>query len=197
MRRFLEDFLENVQPGAYLVLVAAILTIPMRWVFAWVMASFVHELGHYSILRLCGKRIYGFKANWNGMILETEELGKHQWLCALGGPLFGLFLIPFSRWFPRLTVCALVQSGINLLPIYPADGGRVLYGLLSLWLSTRTAHRITTVASAIVLTGLTGVFLHFMNHDTMNMILPVFLVVLVAKFARTITSCKAERLLVQ
>lgn len=197
MRRFLKILLLSIHPCVYFVLAVAILTVPVSWVTAWIMASLVHELGHYSVIRLCRKCIYSFKVNWNGMILETEDLGNSQWLCALAGPVFGFFLVSLSRWFPRLAVCALVQSGFNLLPIYPADGGRIFSGLLSLWLPPKTVARMTAAVSMSIIIGLIAMVLYLVIRYTVSLFLLIFLVVLFVKLVETITSCKAVRLLVQ
>ena len=197
MRRFIKKLFQDIQPGAYLVLACAILMLPIKWIFAWLVASLVHELGHYLCARLCGKRILGFTVNWNGMIIRTEDLGSAQWLCAIAGPFFGLCLILLARWFPRLALCALAQSAINLLPIYPADGGRVLSGVLSLWLTEKTVDGITSAVSAGLVIGLIGAVLYGMIRYRPNLLLLAFLGVLLSKLVSVITSCKQRRLLVQ
>ena len=197
MRRFLKNLFLGIHPTVYLILAGIIVTVPIGWVAAWILASLVHELGHCSVIRLCGKRIYSFKVNWSGMILESEDLDNVQWLCALAGPLIGFFLVPLSRWFPRLAVCALVQTGLNLLPIYPADGGRVLSGLLSLWLTHKTVAWMTASVSMSIVVGLIAIVLYLIFRYTVDLFLLASLGVLLVKLVKTITSCKAVRLLVQ
>lgn len=54
-------------------------------------------------------------------------------LCALAGPLGGFLLLFLLHSAPRIALCAFVQSVCNLIPVYPLDGGRALYGFLSQW----------------------------------------------------------------
>ena len=49
--------------------------------------------------------------------------------CAVTGPACGLCLVLLYRWFPELALFALFHSVYNLLPMYPADGGRIFAGL--------------------------------------------------------------------
>ena len=197
MRRSLNAPYRFVHPFLPILLAVAILAIPIRWLFAWLLAGGVHELGHYAAIKLCKKRIYGFRINCGGMILETEDLGRAQWICALGGPLAGLLLVPLYRFFPRIALCALVQSSINLLPIYPKDGGQALQGILGLWLSAVTVRKITIAVSAALLTALFVIVLYLMRIVTADLVGFIFLAVLLGRVVGTITSCKEARLLVQ
>ena len=142
--------------GRFCVFLALmLLMVPLRWLGAWLTAGVLHEFGHYGMLQSCGKRVYGIRADWNGIRMETEPLGRAQWACALAGPVSSLLVIGLYRWFPRIAICAFVQAITNLLPIYPLDGGRVLVGLLSLSLPEKTAYRICSIISGffIVLVG--------------------------------------------
>ena len=91
----------------------------------------------------------------------------------------------------------LVQTGLNLLPIYPADGGRVLSGLLSLWLTHKTVAWMTASVSMSIVVGLIAIVLYLIFRYTVDLFLLASLGVLLVKLVKTITSCKAVRLLVQ
>lgn len=197
MCHLLKRLFHSIHPATYLALAVLILTVPISWVAAWLLAGAIHELGHYLTIVLLGKRVYGIRINWNSMVLETEDLGSVQWLCALAGPFFGMMLIPFYRWFPRLAVCALIQSGINLLPVFPTDGGRLVFGVLSLWLPDATARRITSILSAVTLILLTVVALYVFVCFSVNLFSLSLLAVILTKLVRIRFSCKDERLLVQ
>ena len=63
------------------------------------------------------------------MRAESLSPGK-ELICFLAGPLSGLLIIPWFRYFPRIVFCAVVHSAYNLLPFYHLDGGKSLHTLL-------------------------------------------------------------------
>ena len=75
--------------------------------------------------------------------METEAVDDHtEILSAAAGPFCGgllLLLYPYSR---EIFICALFQTVYNLLPIYPLDGGRILFILLAKQVGAGRAFRI-------------------------------------------------------
>lgn len=104
-----------------------LLTVPLPWLGAWFAAAAIHEAGHYLAVRLSGGQVYEFRITGAGAVLEAGGLTAWQsLLCILSGPAAGLLPLLVLHRFPRTAVCALVQTGCNLLPIMPLDGGRAL-----------------------------------------------------------------------
>lgn len=121
----------SFQPAACVVLAFAILILPIQWLLSWILAAWFHELCHYLMIRMTGGRVLKVKLGIFGaeMIADIPLSGREV-LCALAGPLGGMLLLLLVRIAPRVALCAFVQSACNLLPVYPLDGGRILYGLL-------------------------------------------------------------------
>lgn len=133
----------QVSLGIWILLPAALLLLPLRWVLSWVLAVIIHETGHYLALRLYKVPIYSLRLSPIGVIMQTGDLrGKETVFCALAGPLFALLFTVFSPIFPCTAVCILFQSIFNLLPVYPLDGGRALRAFLYKLLPNSTANWI-------------------------------------------------------
>ena len=145
----------QVSPGAYIWLALMLLILPLQWLFAAIFAAAVHELGHYAAIRLTGGRVSAVRLRRNGAIMEMLPANTaREAVCALAGPICGGILILFYRCFPRVAVCAFVQTAFNLLPIYPLDGGRAVDAICRCYLTERSASafcRAIAVVCIIVL----------------------------------------------
>lgn len=116
-----------IEPGAYFSVSLFLLLLGPEWVAAILFAAMLHELGHIVALWYFDCRIYSLRIVPFGARLDTQPLsGRVGILCALAGPAAGGLAVLFLRWFPKIGVCALIQSLFNLLPVYPLDGGRAL-----------------------------------------------------------------------
>ena len=123
----MERLRKGLSPGLLIWLAAAVLMLPLRWLLAWAGAVCVHELGHLAMLKLLKLPVYAMDADASGARITTEFRNRSQEvLCALAGPAAGCLTVLAAPVFPRLAVCALLQSVYNLLPVYPLDGGRAM-----------------------------------------------------------------------
>lgn len=104
----------------------------------------VHELGHWTALRLCKVKVTGFRLCLTGAVLETAWLSyEKEMLCSIAGPIFSAILGGMLlRRLPRVGVLSFGLAAVNLLPLYPMDGGRLLTALLSQSLPVERVERI-------------------------------------------------------
>ena len=123
-----------------------LILLPFEWCISCMIAAGFHELCHYMAVRfLSGKpgaiQLFSYAAR---MPLPEMSAGREV-VCALAGPLGGLCLLLLVGWFPRLSLCAAIQSLYNLLPVYPLDGGRALRCGLLILLPTDVAERFCRI----------------------------------------------------
>lgn len=130
-------------------------------IFAWIdmaicglflVALFCHEMGHLLTMKCSGASICRFRLSVAGAVIQGEFMGyRQEAFCAAGGPVFGLILSICSlRWCPKLAAISFVLTVVNLLPVYPLDGGRILRCALLLYLDPDNAIRILRKVTAVV-----------------------------------------------
>lgn len=161
------DFSFSVTAEAYILGALMLILIPFPWFLAWFCAAAAHELFHCLALRLSGKQIHAIRIGVTGAQIHTGALSNAQTLtCSLAGPAGGILLLLLARMFPRLAVCAFLQSAFNLMPIYPLDGGRAFRSLAELLFSQRTADKLCLAAECVILTAmlLLGAIAAFVWH---------------------------------
>lgn len=154
-RSFLPGERVRMNPVLWIIFALMVLILPLRWIFAVFFAAAFHELCHGIMIYLCGSRILSAEVGDSGIILETEPMRPAaELLCALAGPVGGLLLLPLVRWFPRIAICAAIQSLYNLLPVYPLDGGRALRCVLGFFFPPATVCRLCLWAERICFAGI-------------------------------------------
>ena len=117
----------------------------------WFLASvIVHELGHLLALRMCRASVERISLEISGANIQTCLTGYRQEIfCAAAGPAANCLLgAAVLRLLPQLAVVSLLLAAVNLLPLYPLDGGRILRAALLLHCSQEKAERILHVVTA-------------------------------------------------
>lgn len=120
-----------------------ILTVPVKWILSAVFAVMIHEMGHAFAIILAGGKIHSLQVKTYGIIMDVSSLSlDREVICGLAGPIASLSLLFLSRWLPLISVCGLIQGIFNLLPVYPLDGGRVLYAIVYMIAGEEAVNRI-------------------------------------------------------
>lgn len=130
--------------GTGILFIASFVSLTGGWIGASILLVVVlfHELGHYLAMRLCGfadTTIFFLPflgAATTGRKDDTSA--SEEMIVLLAGPLPGLLLGllgsalpgPHSPDLDLLIGTAIVLNALNLLPIYPFDGGRIVHLLL-------------------------------------------------------------------
>ena len=187
-----------ISPGIYIALCVLLLVFPVEWVLAWVVVAAIHELSHYIVLNVCRIRILSIQICYNGAKIITEPTQAwKEGLAALAGPVSGIALLLVAHWFPKLAVCALFQTGLNLLPIREFDGGRIFNCILRLLFGDSAANRISTVIEYVSLSVVFCVGIYTSLHYKTGLLLPSVTAILILRRFRAKTPCKAGKQIVQ
>ncbi len=111
----------------------------------------VHELGHLAAMKLLKIPCGFIRIGIAGARIEAAfpDYGK-ELLCALAGPLFGAaFALLFAHLMPKAAVISFMLSLINLLPVHPLDGGRMVKAALCIYVAEDKAERAVRILSAV------------------------------------------------
>lgn len=122
-------------------------------------SAFLHELGHSHVAGKLGYRLNKITFMPYGAVASGEIDGlnlKDQIRVALAGPIVNLFIGIFTvaLWwvFPETYAFTDVIAEnnfylalVNFLPIYPLDGGRVLYASVAIWLGKSKADLVCKI----------------------------------------------------
>ena len=148
----------EISAGACLWGAVLLLAVPLPWVAAAVMAAAFHELFHCLMIWLLGGTVWEIRMGSGGTAINMVGLSNGaELLAAAAGPAGSFSLLLLAERLPPLALCGFVQGMFNLLPVYPMDGGRILFCILSLVMPMEKAEIICTwVEKGILILLLTG-----------------------------------------
>ena len=116
----------RVSPSFFIYIALFIILLPIKWLTAWLFATFVHEFLHYIAIRLCRAHVRSVYISAASLSIETDfDSNLKECFCAAAGPIGSFFVLCCIHRFPLFGFWGLVQLTYNLIPIYPSDGSRV------------------------------------------------------------------------
>ena len=120
-------------------------------------AVILHELGHILALKLWRIKIVSVRFFMCGARIDTACLPYGvEVACAAAGPLVGVVIgVVMICRVPLFAMISIGLSIVNMLPLYPLDGGRILRSVLLMMLTHEraeaTLHMITVCMCAILM----------------------------------------------
>lgn len=123
--------------------------------------SALHELGHIIMLYIVGGRAESITLAYYGIGLKHKSRlsDVRQILFLLGGVAVNLIFVLLN--IERDINLALFT--VNILPLYPLDGGRALKLVLNNILSVNASDTVFKVISAVIIILLTGAAVYLKN----------------------------------
>lgn len=104
-----------------------VLTLPLGYLAAAILAAAWHEACHALAVLALGGKVLSLRVGLGGARMETSPLEPLPGaICALAGPAGSFLLLLLAPWFPQIAAWGLLQGCFNLLPIYPLDGSQAL-----------------------------------------------------------------------
>lgn len=154
----------HIHPLFWIVAALGIVTAQFKQLILLFIIVFFHEMGHAVCARFFSWRIKNIMLLPFGGMVEVDEYGnrpfKEEFLVILSGPIqhvwmqgvaflflyFGLFEIDTFQLFTLFNATIFI---FNLIPIWPLDGGKLLFLCFSYFQSFPNAHRLMIICSLI------------------------------------------------
>ena len=138
---------------------------PLQLVLSWLLSAFIHELFHYIAIRRLRIPVYRLSIGMSGAIMESAPLTcREEIFCAAAGPVGGIVLFFLAKWLPYVALFGLLQSAFNLFPIYPLDGGRILWAILRHYFGGHAERIYLTIEIVIMLLFIILIFCIFRSY---------------------------------
>jgi stage IV sporulation protein FB len=180
----------KIHPLFWLTIVIGLLTAHVKELLILFLLVFIHEMGHVLAAHYFGWRIQKVELLPFGGVAVMEEHGnkplREEVIVLIAGPLqhvwimllcYGLFqagimegeLYHFLMW-NNVTLLS-----FNLIPIWPLDGGKLLFCLLSTRYAFRLAHYYTLLLSFSLCTVMLVVAIVLIPYNLTMWVILVFL----------------------
>ncbi len=162
----------KVHPLFFIVGIYFVATGKVYSFLVYTLCALIHEIGHSISAQKCGYKLVNVTLMPFGAIV-TGEISNMSYVdeikVSLAGPLLNLsisialvavwWVFPETYPYTELAVTAgLALCIINLLPVFPLDGGRILLCSLSTFLSRKTAVLICKIIGVIFFLGFLALY---------------------------------------
>ena len=129
----------SISPWAVLLMAAVYFAAGIKAVLAVLISVVIHELGHSAAIKLFGGKVVSVRFDSSGLCMDSNgiESAVGELIVLASGPAAGLIFAAICSHYPEngfavlLTAVGFVLTAYNLLPVYPLDGGRMVYTVLS------------------------------------------------------------------
>lgn len=156
----------HIHPLLWIIIALSIMTAHFLEVCLLLGIIFIHEMGHAAAASFFSWRIKKISLLPFGGVAEMDEHGnrplKEEFIVVIAGPLqhlwmgggayllenFGVIPEDLFQLFISFNVMIFI---FNLFPVWPLDGGKLVFLLLSLKHSFPHAHRVTLMLSIVSL----------------------------------------------
>ena len=177
----------------FILLFVSLVYTPFKDTLPVLGAITIHEISHIISARLMRIEIKEVELNILGAKIHTKNSlfsYRMEVFLALSGPLINLLLftiiiISQSLWgndsIKQFAFCNLALGLLNLLPVEGFDGGRIINGLLSRFLSPRTVLSISHFLSFVVIFLLWLFSVYFLLRTGTSIALFIFCAALFSK----------------
>lgn len=167
MNNVVQTFLKiRIHPLFWFTILIGILTANFLEIMLLFGIVLIHELGHALMASYYGWRINKIELLPFGGVADVDEYGnrllKEEVMVLIAGPVQHIWMLLLCKYLFVLGILGeetyyfLLYNNLsilffNLLPIFPLDGGKLLFTFLSLSLPFKKAHKVMIISSTFFL----------------------------------------------
>jgi stage IV sporulation protein FB len=181
----------HIHPLLWVIIGISVITANFKTVLMLLLIVFVHEMGHAMSAHFFSWRIKSIMLLPFGGVAEVDEYGnrslKQELIVMLSGPVQHLWLqggayvllitnIIGSADYQLFTFYNVSILLFNLLPVWPLDGGKLLFILFSKYFSYKKAHYYM-IATSIIFLLLYAVISLFFSPNLMNLLIIIMFLI--------------------
>jgi stage IV sporulation protein FB len=181
----------QIHPVFWFVIGISIITAHFKELLIVFITVLIHEMGHAFMAHFFRWRIKKIQLLPFGGVVELDEHGnrplKEELLVILAGPLQHIWMICLVYFFYETNLISystyelviyhnIIIMLFNLLPVWPLDGGKLLFILYSVNMSFIKAHRLMIITSGTLITLLIGITLFVYTYHFNLWIIILFLI---------------------
>lgn len=171
----------------------------------YMISIFMHELAHERTANWRGYKTLSITLMPFGGVMESQECyqGKDGIIISLAGPVFNFcvavcvvatwWLMPSSYAYTfDICIANVAMGAINLLPLYPLDGSRIVTALSKNKLRAVKSIKLATIISGVLIFGI-GIVSFFFTPNISICVMGIFLFFgALDKSENEATSCTAQ-----
>ncbi|WLR44081.1 M50 family metallopeptidase [Bacillus carboniphilus] len=190
MTKYIELIMKvHIHPLLWVVMGIGVMTGYFKPLLILVFIVFIHEMGHALCAYFYGWRIKKVLLLPFGGYVEVEEHGnrpmKEELFVTISGPIQHVwmlasmfFLSPYisQELIQTFTIYNVMVFLFNLLPIWPLDGGKILFILLCKKYSFYKSHQYMLVGSLLFITILVIILCFFAISQLNNWLIVSYLI---------------------
>lgn len=133
----------------------------------------IHELGHVLAGITLGLKIKKMNINILGLSIEFENYGKERKLNKIiidsSGPFVNLVIFILAAFLqkPKIAYINLIILLVNMLPIFPLDGGRIIKTILMYKKTYKETMKIIeklSINTLIIMTALSSILILYIKN---------------------------------
>ncbi len=154
----------KVSPLFFVLIVLSIFSHTVLRCFIYILIVILHEFAHYAVAQRLGYELNTLHLMPYGAALSGDMAAasaKEEITIALAGPIFNILCAIFfvALWWlwPAIYVFSdtIVWANtaialFNFLPVYPLDGGRILYAILRSRISIKKANIVMKISAVVI-----------------------------------------------